>query len=72
MITPEERAKTIETIIAGSQKLDSLEKSILDLINKFEDIKILLAQSFEKIGSDIPKSVKIYVVNCLYNIWLTL
>lgn len=62
MITPEERAKTIETIITGSQKLDSIEKTILSAINAFEEIKLLMAKSFEKIGTDIPKTAKIYVV----------
>ena len=62
MISSEERAKTIETIISASQRLDSLEKKLLEIINKFEDVKELLAKSFEKIGTDIPKTAKIYVV----------
>ena len=61
-ITPEERAKTIQTIIAGSQKLDNIEKAILSLINIFEDVKLSMAQAFEKIGTDIPKIAKIYIV----------
>lgn len=62
MITPAERTKTIETIISASQKLDGLEKKLLEVINQFEDVKLLLAQAFEKIGADIPKTAKIYVV----------
>lgn len=61
-ITPEERAKAIQTIITGSQKLDNIEKAILKLINDFEEVKLLMAQSFEKIGGDIPKTAKIHVV----------
>ena len=62
MITPTERAKTIETIIAGAQKLDEIEKTILQAINVFEEVKLLLAKAFEKIGKDIPKTAKVYVV----------
>ena len=62
MITPEERAKTIETIISASVILDNLEKELLEIINKFEDVKLLLAQAFEKIGTDIPKTAKIQIV----------
>ena len=62
MISPIERNKIIETIIAGSQKLDTIEKAILKLINDFEDVKIFMAQNFEKISADIPKTAKIYVV----------
>ena len=62
MISPIERNKIIETIIAGSQKLDAIEKNMLRLINEFEEIKTFLAQNFEKIGADIPKTAKIHVV----------
>ena len=62
MISPAERAKTIETIIAGAQKLDNIEKAILKLINDFEEVKTFLAQNFEKLTQDIPKTAKIYVV----------
>lgn len=62
MITPTERAKTIETIISASVMLDNLEKKLLEIINRFEDVKLLLTNAFEKIGADIPKTAKIHIV----------
>ncbi len=61
-ISEKERTLIIKTIIKAAQKLEDVERKILDLINEFEAIKGLMAKAFASISQDIQKHVTVYVV----------